>query len=738
MNEKQESIKQAITRLILEGIQGSDRQVAIFHLSCEHRVSSQLLERLWQQVEQELEDEQIKPVITNQVRNHLHNRSYRLDAFKIFPGPLARLLTRCANAFPGPVEGLILPLLGVTAGCVGTAAEVVIKQSSGYKQPCLIRTLLLGETGEMKTPLMNIITTPLYRREKEALRRYKEELKDYEAAVEGGDKSAVHPQRERFALMDATPEETIRVHANSPKGFTFIHDEWGAYVNGFNKYRNGAGNDRETDLIEFNGGTYIRDRVNDESLFIEKTAISRVAGYQLSLMYALIEKLDDQDGFLNRWMMAAPPFPPAYKDLINDDSHEVHELQQLLYELYGGLRQLPTATYHLSLEAKYVLQTWQHHLTDLTQDETNISLKGLYAKLESYTARFALILHLIDAVMAGHQPSEMISGDTMEKAVYLAQYFLTQARWIYCRKSANDEGLSGMLAQIQEFCLKKGGAIAARQVKMAIASIKKSTKASSGFIREQFKQLAEIGCGVLEGCGIHLRYRALSTNQQNPPPSPSSPPPSRGSGYPNFVDTPHQQKSASTNLQDIHTVAMKVNIDGVILRGMGGFLETGEISIQLSNGSILTVPPEQFESVDGDDFVDVDETVDPPINTLEASQHGTSEENVDLLMESENHKVTAEMDVNSDADLTDSSSSVSSSSSVANEDSESLPNWDSFPMRNCRSPQDIALELKELLMQCYREGRIIEAVQSFTKEAIAWVVNYLIEPTQRPWFENLI
>ncbi|MDV3002872.1 MAG: hypothetical protein N5P05_004527 (plasmid) [Chroococcopsis gigantea SAG 12.99] len=630
------TLKQAIAKLINEGIAGSDRSVVLSQLSSSYRIPFTVCERLWGEVEEELEREDIKPDIRDRVKKHLNDRTTRLDVFKIFPASLAKALTDCANAFPGPVEGLVLPLLGTAAGCVGTGAEVVIKKSSGYKQPCLIRTLLLAETGEMKSPLMSIITAPLLKLEKEALKRYKQEVKDYEAAVASGDQSAQRPVRERFALMDCTPEEMIRIHASCLRGFTFIHDEWGGYVKGFNKYRKGIGNDRESDLSEFNGSTYIRDRVNDESIFIEKTSISRIGGYQLSLIYELLEKSEDLDGFLNRWMMAAPPFPPAYKDFVNDDSDQVIDLQHVLYTAYKSLRSLPASQYSLTLEAKQKYQAWQHHLVDLILKETRISLKGFYPKLESYTARFALLLHLLNAVIEGVQPEDEISGETMEKAIYLAQYFLGQTQWIHCRKNTGSDGLSGLLALIQEFCVKKAGPIAAREIKMAISSIKKSTAASTNFIRGKFKELAEMGYGIVEGCGIHIRYRATNQHFDNPPPP--EPLKSSVTGISNFVDTPINNTSTSTKLS--------LNISEMVLSVIGNILDTGLVAIEPSDGvtiqepsTVCTIgdnidPPVANEIVD--EIVDVDKFVDTPINTPEAPPDKQYENFVDLLIDSEN------------------------------------------------------------------------------------------------------
>jgi len=232
------SIKEAIQLAILSGKSGSDRTSIIFNLSIEYKMPLSFVEKYWREIEGEIEIDLLKQENYSELNKLLHSHNQTLDPYQLFPQDFADQLDTCAKAMPGPVEGLILTLLSTAAGCAGTAAEVILNSATGYTQPCLLRTLLLAETGEMKTPLQKVILDPLKKLEKEAHTTYKEEMREYEEAKAKGDSQEplTMPTRTRYLVMDATPEKIIKIHAENSKGFMVYLDEWGIYLKGFNKY----------------------------------------------------------------------------------------------------------------------------------------------------------------------------------------------------------------------------------------------------------------------------------------------------------------------------------------------------------------------------------------------------------------------------------------------------------------------------------------------------------------------
>ncbi len=656
-------LRPLIEEAILQDIKGVKRTEMVSKLSLTSNISPYQIEQYWDALQREMETQtHYQRSLQQPLQDLLKARLERLNVHQVFPPSLAKPMEDCANALPGPVEGIAITFLAAAASCAGTHAQIIVKKSSNYKQPCLLRTLLVANTGQLKTPLQNIALEPLNRLEKEALERYQREMKNYKKALaQGGDDQdpPEMPKRERYLLIDVTPEKIIKIHAESKQGFCLYRDEWSGYLKSFNKYRNGIGDDRENDLTEYNGSALIRDRVGDESLYVEKSAISRTGGIQPDVLMEMMNKGEDEDGFYARWLIAAPPFSDPYKNFIEDDSNHAHHLQNQLYQIYKNLRALPERSYELDYSAKMLFQEWQHQLVDYQKAETQKRLVAIYPKIEAYTARLALALHLIEAANANQSPAPQVTGETMTRAIYLAQYFLGQARWMSNKQSLEEEeGLTGIFAQIHAFALRSQKAIAARDVKQMITSLKKNAQATASYIRSLFTELAGAGYGFIRGEGIHLRYEAAQQNQQKEMESLNRLP-DKGLSHLQIVDSPHQQKSTSTNHQFF---PMQLTLeDGKTLEGMGYYLETGEVRLTLNGGIEVVIPPEQHHRLgqvpsepstkNVDDFVDspinspeplpdmsselstknVGHFVDSPANSPKAMTDKTLEENVDLL-----------------------------------------------------------------------------------------------------------
>lgn len=517
-NSNSSQLREEIASYQQQHLSESERLEIIYELARHYRINVSGVKALWKALAAESErQELLAEASSERLPSLLATRSERLVLERFLPDSLAKLMSQTAEAMPGPVEGIAVTVLAAAAGCLGTAARVMVKRSCGYVQPCVLRTVLVGPTGSLKTPLQRIAIAPLMRLEKEAHSAYKREVRAYKkalAAAEGTPLEPPEPIRQRYVVDNITTEKTHKIHAECPRGFLAYRDELAGYFKAFNQYKRGRGDDREIDLSEYNGAELIRDRVGDDSIFLERSAISRTGSIHPETLQELMGKGDDNDGFFARWLIAAPPFKPHYKDFLDEEeSSSADLLQEQLYQLYRRLREFPERVYALSREAKERFQTWQHYLVDRTLAERHLSMAAVYPKIEAYTARLAGVLHGIWAASAGVSPVDEISGETMEKAIYLARYFLSQAEWLHSAPSGASPG--GLLARIQEYAARKGEAVSARDVKSAIAAVKKCAHATAEYIREFFVELAKAGYGVLQGQGTRLRYLAHQQQQQS-------------------------------------------------------------------------------------------------------------------------------------------------------------------------------------------------------------------------------
>jgi hypothetical protein len=322
----------------------------------------------------------------------------------------------------------------------------------------------------------------------------------------------------------------------------------------------------------------------------------------------------------------------------------------------------------------------------------------------------------------------------MKKAVYLAQYFLGQAKWLSTRQSMEGEGLTGFFAQIQALALRSSKELAARDVKQMVACLKNNAKASASYIRSLFKQLAEAGHGFLKGEGIHLKYQALNQpyqqTQQNlqiapPPPDPLWKVPLNPLEN---VDNPYQQKSTSTKTEE--RVGVQITLaSGSNVQGQGRFLLTGEMEVILEDGIKLLIDPEKVDKI-----VDVGPIVDTPINSLEASPDKGFEQNVDLLAPSVEPMAPSSPQT-LETIAPSSSQTVEPLAAIETEAIESEISGETYPQDIIETSelelQDVAQQFKDSLLQCQDQHQLNQLLVSFSQTAIDWVIEHLVEPSQR-------
>jgi hypothetical protein len=217
----------------------------------------------------------------------------------------------------------------------------------------------------------------------------------------------------------------------------------------------------------------------------------------------------DFNGGFARWLLCAPKLPRRYLRLLQDDQDT--GISDVLLRLYRDLEQLPAQDYLLSYEAKQLLETWQHQLVDAQITEPAVGLRAVYPKIESYTSRLALWLHLVNATLRGDRPTQVITGDTMERAIELAAYYLWQYRLIYTHNSP-DAGLEGPGLKLQRYA-EKVGRVTASQAKSGVYALRRMPVEQ---IRQVMQTLVAAGHGTIEGDGSDAAYVPTQPSQPLP------------------------------------------------------------------------------------------------------------------------------------------------------------------------------------------------------------------------------
>ncbi|MEC4812737.1 MAG: DUF3987 domain-containing protein [Scytonema sp. PMC 1069.18] len=487
----------------------SMRSLALMNLAAEVGFPYRQIEQLAKLLTSEVDLQTDTSVATQKLSSLLKTYPEQLDLTRFLEPELAQVLIDTAQAMPTTPEFLFTTLLGVAASRIGSAARIVIKPSAQYTQPLVMWTGIVADSGSVKTPAQRVIIDPLVQLEAEAFERYQIEVAEYNKLQtarknnkQNGDTPEELPNspvRQRFLTKDITLETLQRIHSENPRGLLYYRDELAGLFKTRNQYRGGLGADEEQELDQFNGAAIIYDR-SDKSVCLPKSAISRTGSIQWEVLAAMMGDHNDYNGNFARWLFCAAKSPKRYLE-VEENATPDTGISVSLRQLYIKLAQVPEQDYFLSSEAGVCFQTWQHSLVDAQLAEETYGLKVVYPKIESYTARLALWLHIVNAVLRGETPSQIISDETMSKAIELGAYFLWQHKIIHAQNSPDSELMSWGL-KIQKLAERLGRATASA-LKSGIRALRKK---STFEIRRLMEMMALAGWGRIEGEGSNSVY----------------------------------------------------------------------------------------------------------------------------------------------------------------------------------------------------------------------------------------
>ncbi len=377
----------------------------------------------------------------------------KLDILYIVGDYLGACILDIASKIPTAPEAILCGLLPMIASLIGTQAKIIVKASADYVVPFILRTAIIGDSGQKKSPALNAAIRALTNLHIAKGKQYKKALQDWEENKEA--EATKKPIRKRYIVKDTTFDGLVRIHEENPIGLLNVVDELAGYFKRMNKFnRNSSGDDLQRDLELYNGKSYEKTRADDSyDIYLEKTAISATGTIQWHTLENLGIDGDDGTGTLARWLFCAVNLPLGYFNSDSDDTSDYFTITDLL------VKELATANINsdfiLSKDALLEFAQWQHGLIDAQQKISNHRLAIKYPKIEGEAIRIAGILHCIDCIINGNGTITLsISGDVMKRAIYLANWFLGQYHYV-CTKSDIDT-LDGKLAKLLQIITRKG------------------------------------------------------------------------------------------------------------------------------------------------------------------------------------------------------------------------------------------------------------------------------------------
>lgn len=499
-------LRDRITSILSRNLSASELTAAFVELSVSTGRQLREIKELAADIEADEEIEDGRSDRASEINRLHHIKQRQLTLSKYLPLSLADPMTKIAEWMGAPPAAFLVALLPTVGSLLDPATQVIIKECIGFIERPIIYAGIVTESGQRKSPIINAIADPLRTLQQEEDARFRQAMTDYEEArrlcdVRSGDEPPPPPRLPREYYIDkATMEAVDAIKQNQPnRGLLWLKDELSGLMASYGEYKNGRGSDKESVLSGWNGRGVKKNLKGGERVSLPHDAMSVFGAIQDATLQKKMGDFNDDQGDWARFLWLLIPLT-ALKLPESDTSFQL----AMLENLYRCIDQLAPQTYRLAFDAQRLYDNFHWQLEQRRVAEPRRGMRAAIAKMEGYTARLALLLHLIWEVEAGEDtPTPYIPKERVEAACKLAEFFLGQVELIHTEgAAANGNDLTPRLSAVLEKA-HLFGELTARKVQSAISWLRKVT---AGKIRNDFKELAKLGYGVCIGNGNRLKF----------------------------------------------------------------------------------------------------------------------------------------------------------------------------------------------------------------------------------------
>ncbi len=403
------------------------------------------------------------------------------------PEPLRSLVTEGSRAIGCDPSMIALPALAVAAVAIGNSRAIKIKP--GWIERATIWAVVVARSGSAKSPAMKLAVEPLRDVQKMVSKENELAQKDFEVDEqiynrenrrwEKSNNQDPPPSKpdtpvcNRFVVSDTTIEALAPILKDNPRGVLVLRDELGAWIKSFGQYKGGAGGDCESWLSIFDSGPIMVDRkTGTRHLSIPAAQVSVCGTIQPGAFDLALGEAHFENGLAARLLIAMPPAPcPLYSERSISDSTLTawsKTIDTLLALKPGADDDDDAHPIGISMtpDAKDLWVEIHDELArrvEIAEDR----LAPALSKLRAYSARFALIFHLVSE--AGRRialgPPSRIGIDSVRAAVTLTSWFADETERAYAILGSDAEDQE--LLQLVRLIENKGGSISTKKLQDA-------------------------------------------------------------------------------------------------------------------------------------------------------------------------------------------------------------------------------------------------------------------------------
>ena len=441
---------------------------------------------------------------------------------EVLPEPVRGFVAEGARAIGCDPAYLALPTLAMLAAAIGTTRGIKLKRS--WCEPSVFWAVIIGRSGTLKSPALDLALRPLHKRQARALQEHAERMKqhdrdrvEYQAALgewrkrgyKGGEPQPDKPEEptaNRSICADTTIEALATLLESNARGLLLARDELSGWLASFDAYKSTHGADTAHWLELHRAGQLIVDRKTGakRTVYVPRAAASVTGTIQPRTFREAIGTEHRDNGLAARLLLAQPPvrrkrWTEADIDPRTEDRVAAVVDSLLAIEYATDENGEPTSIdVPLSRDGKTAWVRFYNEHAVREADAESDDLAAAFSKVEGYAARLALVFHLVrraagDPTLAD---GDAIDAASIEAGAELARWFCHEAERLYASFAESDEDRERR--GLVEWIGRRGGSVTAREFQQGHRQYRTAEDA-----RSALQCLVEAGLGrwILEQPG---------------------------------------------------------------------------------------------------------------------------------------------------------------------------------------------------------------------------------------------
>ena len=442
-----------------------------------------------------LRDEATIPISTTKALRILPIEPWVPFPVEALPEPLRSFVVEGAGALGCDPAFLAVPGLAVVGGTIGNTRHIALKRN--WSEPPIIWSVIVGDSGSMKTPALKLVSKHVQDQQSRMFDQYESDKADFKAAFASYEREfeqwkkskqerqapeePVSPVCRRILVSDTTVEKLASILGDNPRGVLAIRDELAGWFSSFNQYKGKSGSDVASWLELQTGGGLTVDRKGGETIHVPQATVSLTGGIQPAILARSLSREHRESGLAARLLFAKPPKRAkewTEAELPEHVDKSFRLLIERLIALEGKIdsdKRPSPLTLNLTPEARDIWKTFYDRLAK-RQEVADGDLAAVYAKIEAYAARLALIHHIVCQVHEGLDGITSIGPESMRAGIALADWFARETERVYDILSESDDERE--LRALQELISRKGGSITPRELQRSNGRRYRTTEAA--------------------------------------------------------------------------------------------------------------------------------------------------------------------------------------------------------------------------------------------------------------------